>query len=92
VVHALVVVDAGVWLKDEPVTRSRLLGAVLGLIGVVVLIGPSALGSCRVDGGFFDGICVHLVLPASGILRRDQCDSRYFIDSRNRDPARRADS
>ena len=52
-VHALVVVDAGVWLKDEPVTRSRLLSAVLGLIGVVVLIGPSALGSCRVDGGFF---------------------------------------
>jgi len=37
------VIVAGVWLKDEPVTRSRLLGAVLGLIGVVVLIGPSAL-------------------------------------------------
>ena len=37
------VLVAGVWLKDEPVTRLRLLGAVLGLIGVVVLIGPSAL-------------------------------------------------
>jgi len=37
------VIVAGVWLKDEPLTRSRLLGAVLGLIGVVVLIGPSAL-------------------------------------------------
>jgi len=37
------VIVAGVWLKDEPVTRSKLLGAVLGLIGVVVLIGPSAL-------------------------------------------------
>jgi drug/metabolite transporter (DMT)-like permease len=37
------VIVAGVCLKDEPVTRSRLLGAVLGLIGVVVLIGPSAL-------------------------------------------------
>jgi drug/metabolite transporter (DMT)-like permease len=37
------VIVAGVWLKDEPVTRSRLLGAVLGLIGVAVLIGPSAL-------------------------------------------------
>ncbi len=37
------VIVAGVWLKDEPVTRSRLLGAVLGLAGVVILIGPSAL-------------------------------------------------
>ena len=38
------VIVAGVWLKDEPVTRAKLLGAALGLIGVVVLIGPSALG------------------------------------------------
>jgi drug/metabolite transporter (DMT)-like permease len=37
------VIVAGVWLKDEPVTRSRLLGAVLGLVGVAVLVGPSAL-------------------------------------------------
>lgn len=37
------VIVAGVWLKDEPITRTRLLGAVLGLVGVVVLIGPSAL-------------------------------------------------
>ena len=37
------VIVAGMWLKDEPVTRSRLLGAALGLVGVAVLIGPSAL-------------------------------------------------
>lgn len=37
------VIVAGVWLKDEPITRPRFLGAVLGLIGVAVLIGPSAL-------------------------------------------------
>ncbi|MGI9248378.1 MAG: DMT family transporter [Woeseiaceae bacterium] len=37
------VIVAGVWLKDEPVTRPKLLGAVLGLIGVIILIGPSAL-------------------------------------------------
>jgi drug/metabolite transporter (DMT)-like permease len=37
------VIVAGIWLKDEPLTRSKLLGAVLGLIGVVFLIGPSAL-------------------------------------------------
>ena len=37
------VIVAGIWLKDEPVTRSRLLGAALGLVGVAVLIGPSAL-------------------------------------------------
>ena len=34
---------AGIWLKDEPVTPSKVLGAALGLIGVIVLIGPSAL-------------------------------------------------
>jgi drug/metabolite transporter (DMT)-like permease len=43
------VIVAGVWLKDEPVTRSRLLGAVLGLIGVVVLIGPSALAGLNAN-------------------------------------------
>jgi len=36
------VIVAGVWLKDEPVTRPKLLGAVLGLAGVVILIGPTA--------------------------------------------------
>ena len=37
------VIVAGIWLKDEPVTRSKLLGAVLGLVGVAILIGPSAM-------------------------------------------------
>jgi len=37
------VIVAGVWLKDEPITRARLLGAALGLIGVGILIGPNAL-------------------------------------------------
>lgn len=37
------VIVAGIWLQDEPVTRSKVLGAVLGLIGVAILIGPSAL-------------------------------------------------
>ncbi len=37
------VIVAGVFLKDEPVTRPKLLGAALGLVGVAVLIGPSAL-------------------------------------------------
>jgi drug/metabolite transporter (DMT)-like permease len=43
------VIVAGVWLKDEPVTRSKLLGAVLGLIGVVVLIGPSVLAGVNAN-------------------------------------------
>ena len=43
------VIVAGVWLKDEPVTRPRLLGAVLGLIGVVILIGPGALAGLDVN-------------------------------------------
>jgi drug/metabolite transporter (DMT)-like permease len=37
------VIVAGFWLKDEPVTRAKVLGAVLGLFGVAILIGPSAL-------------------------------------------------
>ena len=43
------VIVAGVWLKDEPATRSKLLGAVLGIIGVTVLIGPSALAGLDVN-------------------------------------------
>ena len=43
------VIVAGVWLKDEPVTRSKLLGAVLGLFGVMVLIGPSALAGLNAN-------------------------------------------
>jgi len=43
------VIVAGVWLKDEPATRSKLLGAVLGIIGVAVLIGPSALAGFDVN-------------------------------------------
>jgi drug/metabolite transporter (DMT)-like permease len=43
------VIVAGVWLKDEPVTRPRLFGAVLGLIGVAVLIGPKALAGLDVN-------------------------------------------
>ncbi len=50
------VIVAGVWLKDEPVTRSKLLGAVLGLIGVVVLIGPSALAG--LDANLFAQMAV----------------------------------
>lgn len=38
------VIVAGTWLKDEPITRAKLIGATLGIIGVAVLIGPSALG------------------------------------------------
>ncbi len=43
------VIVAGVWLKDEPATRSKLLGAVLGIFGVAILIGPSALAGLDVN-------------------------------------------
>ena len=43
------VIVAGVWLKDEPVTRPKLLGAVLGLAGVVILIGPTALSGLNAN-------------------------------------------
>ncbi len=37
------VIVAGIWLRDEPVTRAKVAGAILGLLGVAILIGPSAL-------------------------------------------------
>lgn len=37
------VIVAGFVLKDEPVTRSKVVGAVLGLLGVTILIGPGAI-------------------------------------------------
>ncbi len=43
------VIVAGVWLKDEPLTRHKLLGAALGLIGVAILVGPSALAGLDVN-------------------------------------------
>ncbi|MHA3915120.1 DMT family transporter [Halovulum sp. GXIMD14793] len=36
-------VVAGLLLKDEPLTRNKLLGAILGLAGVAFIMGPSAL-------------------------------------------------
>jgi len=43
------VVVAGALLKDERMTASKLWGAVLGFVGVVVLIGPSALTGLDAD-------------------------------------------
>lgn len=34
---------AGLLLKDEPLTKNKLLGAMLGLVGVAFIMGPSAL-------------------------------------------------
>lgn len=34
---------AGIFLADEPLTRNKLIGAALGIAGVVVIIGPQAL-------------------------------------------------
>ncbi len=38
------VLVAGAVLADEPLTRNRLAGAFVGLLGVTIMIGPSALG------------------------------------------------
>ena len=43
------VIVAGIWLKDEPVTRPKLLGATLGLVGVAILVGPSALAGLNAN-------------------------------------------
>ncbi len=37
------VIVAGIFLRDEQMTTAKLSGAVLGLIGVAILIGPSAI-------------------------------------------------
>lgn len=37
------VIVAGIWLRDEPVTPSKIVGSLLGLAGVTILIGPSAM-------------------------------------------------
>lgn len=36
-------VVAGLLLKDEPLTRNKVIGAALGLIGVAIIMGPQAL-------------------------------------------------
>lgn len=40
---------AAAFLKDEPLTANRILGAVLGLLGVVAIIGPSAIGGLNIS-------------------------------------------
>jgi drug/metabolite transporter (DMT)-like permease len=36
---------APAFVGDEPITTGKLIGVVLGMIGVIVLIGPGALAS-----------------------------------------------
>lgn len=43
------VIVAGVFLNDEPMTRPKVLGAILGLIGVAILIGPSSLAGLNAN-------------------------------------------
>jgi drug/metabolite transporter (DMT)-like permease len=56
-----VVIAAGV-LRNEPMTVQRLLGLVVGFVGVVVLTGPAALGS---GGGSTVAVVALLVAAAS---------------------------
>ena len=55
------VIVAGLLLKDEPMTRPRLAGAVLGLIGVAILIGPGALS------GIDANLLAQLAILAAGL-------------------------
>ena len=50
------VIVAGILLKDEPMTRGKLLGAAIGLAGVVVLVGPDALSG--IDANFLAQIAI----------------------------------
>ncbi len=50
------VIVAGVFLKDEKMTAAKLSGAILGLVGVGILIGPSAFTS--MDGSLLAQIAI----------------------------------
>lgn len=50
------VLVAGVLLKDEPMTRGKLLGAAIGLAGVAVLVGPDALSG--IDANFVAQVAI----------------------------------
>ena len=43
------VIVAGIFLKDEPITRPKLWGSALGLVGVAILVGPSALAGLKAN-------------------------------------------
>lgn len=55
------VIVAGLLLKDEPLTPAKLLGAILGLIGVIILIGPGALA------GLDANLLAQLAVLAAGL-------------------------
>ncbi len=55
------VIVAGLLLKDEPMTRARLSGAVLGLAGVAILIGPGALSGINAN------LLAQLAILAAGL-------------------------
>lgn len=46
----MVIVLANFLLPDEPLTRRRALSFVFGFVGVVLLIGPAAIGDISLDG------------------------------------------
>ena len=50
------VVVAGLLLRDERMTASKLFGAMLGLVGVILLIGPSALS--RMDASLMAQLAI----------------------------------
>lgn len=52
------VIIAAVWLKDEPVTPTKILGVVIGFTGVAVMIGPGAIG--EIGGDVFAELAVVL--------------------------------
>ncbi|MGI9323962.1 MAG: DMT family transporter [Pseudomonadales bacterium] len=55
------VIVAGILLKDEPVTSGKVIGAVLGLLGVTILIGPSAVA------GFSTSLIAQLAVLAAAL-------------------------
>lgn len=55
------VIVAGVFLADEPVTRFKVIGSGLGLFGVAILVGPSALQ------GFSTNLLAQLAVLGAGL-------------------------
>ena len=83
-VPLVVIVMAAIFLTDEPLTPRKMLGFVAGFSGVVLLIGPNALFSFRLDdlhligalavltatlGYATQAVAVRLMRPMSGLQR-----------------------
>jgi len=65
------VIIAGIMLKDEPITPSKIVGSLLGLAGVTILIGPSAVTGFSINlAAQFAVLAAALLYAFAGVFGR----------------------